>query len=154
MLGQLRQPVGRLGRLAADLELRSCGVHSRGVFARAFAQHGVLIRQSGVESPEQIGRVERHGGLFKAELKRMVDVVQGFDDMKVAVAEAVSTKEQSQSQRWILTFARDLATRTHLGPSEGQLEPGTAFARRADLEFRPDEHSYAKTVAGGFHKLC
>ena len=47
-----------------------------------------------MESPEQIGRVERHGGLFKAVLKRMVadHAVQGFDDMKVAVAEAVSTK--------------------------------------------------------------
>ena len=41
------------------------GVHNRGVFARTLAQHGVLIRQAGVESPEQIGRVERHGGLFK-----------------------------------------------------------------------------------------
>ena len=38
------------------------GVHNRGVFARTLAQHGVLIRQAGVESPEQIGRVERHGG--------------------------------------------------------------------------------------------
>ena len=44
------------------------GVHNGGVFARTLAQHGVLIRQAGVESPEQIGRVERHGGLFKAVL--------------------------------------------------------------------------------------
>ena len=43
-----------------------------GVFARTLAQHGVLIRQAGVESPEQIGRVEQHGGLFKAVLKRMI----------------------------------------------------------------------------------
>ena len=48
------------------------GVHNRGVFVRTLAQHGVLIRQAGVESPEQIGRVEKHGGLFKAVLKRMV----------------------------------------------------------------------------------
>ena len=55
------------------------GVHNRGVFTRT--QHGVLIRQAGVESPEQIGRVERHGGLFNAVLKRMVadHAVQGFD---------------------------------------------------------------------------
>ena len=60
------------------------GVHNRGVFARTLAQHGVLIRQAGVESPEQIGRVERHGGLFKAVLKRMITehAVRGFDDMK------------------------------------------------------------------------
>ena len=56
------------------------GVHNRGVFARTLAQHGVLIRQAGVASPEQIGRVERHGGLFKAVLKRMITehAVQGF----------------------------------------------------------------------------
>ena len=60
------------------------GVHNRGVFARTLAQHGVLIRQAGVESSEQIGRVERHGGLFKAVLKRMFveHAVQGFDDIK------------------------------------------------------------------------
>ena len=88
------------------------GVHNRGVFARAIAQHVVLIRQAGVESPEQIGLVERHGGLFKAVLKRMV--ADHFDGMKVAVVEAVSTKNNFQSQRWILTLTmgtRDLATR-------------------------------------------
>ena len=64
-------------------------------FARTLAQHGVLIRQARVESLEQIGRVERHGGLFKAVLKRMINehVVRGFDDIKkIAIAEAVSTK--------------------------------------------------------------
>ena len=51
-------------------------------FARTLAQHGVLIHQAGVESPEQSGRVERHGGLFKAVLKRMITehAVQGYDD--------------------------------------------------------------------------
>ena len=60
------------------------GVHNRGVFARTLAPHGVLIHQAGVESPEQIGRVERHGGLFKAVLKRMITehAVRGFDDIK------------------------------------------------------------------------
>ena len=60
------------------------GVHNRGVFARTLAQHGVLIRQAGVEGPEQIGRVERHGGFFKAVLKRMITehAVQGFEDIK------------------------------------------------------------------------
>ena len=68
--------------------------HNRGVFARTLAQHGVLIRQAGVESPEQIERVERHGGLFKAVLKRMITerAVRGFDDIKIAITEAVSTK--------------------------------------------------------------
>ncbi len=48
------------------------GPHNRGQFSKLFAQHGVVIRQAGVESPEQIGRVERHGGLWKAIMKRVV----------------------------------------------------------------------------------
>ena len=125
------------------------GVHNRGVFARTLAQHGVLIRQAGVESPEQIGRVERHGGLlFKAVLKRMVadHAVQGFDDTKVAIAEAVSTKNYlsrnggfSPSQ-WVFgTLPRgpgdhfDQQEFADPGSLQGQLEPGTAFARRAEL---------------------
>ena len=111
------------------------GVHNRGVFARTLAQHGVLIRQAGVESPEQI------------VLKRMVieHAVQGFDDIKIAIAEAVSTKNNlsrnggfSPSQ-WVFgTLPRgpgdqfDEQEFADLGPLQGQLEPGTAFARRAE----------------------
>ena len=81
-------------------------------------------------------------------LKRMITehAVQGFDDMKVAVAEAVSTKNNlsrnggfSPSQ-WVFgTLPRgpgdqfDEQEFADLGPLQGQLEPGTAFARRAEL---------------------
>ena len=101
-----------------------------------------------MEGPEQNGRVERHGGLFKAVLKRMVadHAVQGFDDMKVAVAESVSTKNNlsrngglSPSHWAFGTLPRgpgdqfDEQEFADLGPLQGQLEPGTAFARRAEL---------------------
>ena len=96
-----------------------------------FTTAEVLILQAGVESTEQTGRVERHGGLFKAVVKRMITehVVQGFDDMKIVIAEAVQHQEQPQLQ-W-----RDLATGTwaDLGPLQEQFEPGTAFARHAEL---------------------
>ena len=128
----------------------SCGrsVHNRGVFAHTLAQHGILIRQASVESPEQIGRVERHGGLFKAVLKRMVadHAVQGFDDLKVAIAEAVRTKNNlsrnggfSPSQWVFETLPRgpgdqfDEQEFADLRPLQGQLEPVTGFARRAEL---------------------
>ena len=72
--------------------------------------------------------------------------VQGFDDMKVAVAEDVSIKNNlnrnggfSPSQ-WVFgTLPRgpcdqfDEQEFADLGPLQGQLEPGTAFARRAEL---------------------
>ena len=72
--------------------------------------------------------------------------VQGFDDIKIAIAEAVSTKNNlsrnggfSPSQ-WVFgTLPRgpgdqfDEQEFADLGPLQGQLEPGTAFARRAEL---------------------
>ena len=67
-----------------------------------------------MESPEQIGRVERRGGLFKAVLKRMVadHAVQGFDDIKVAIAEAVSSKNNLRRNGGFSPMGiRDLATR-------------------------------------------
>ena len=44
------------------------GLHNRGAFAYGLAAHGVLIRQAGLESPEHIGRCERHGGILKEGL--------------------------------------------------------------------------------------
>ena len=56
--------------------------------------------ESGVESPEQIGRVERHGGLFKAVLKRMISehAVQVLTT-KIAIAEAVSAELRASARR-------------------------------------------------------
>ena len=72
--------------------------------------------------------------------------VRGFDDIKIAIAEAVSTKNSlsrnggfSPSQ-WVFgTLPRgpgdqfDEQEFADLGPLQEQLEPGTAFARRAEL---------------------
>ena len=100
-----------------------------------------------MESPEQIGRVERHGGLFKAVLKRMITehAVQGHDDIKIAIAEAVSTKNNLSRDGGYPHKGCpgpchegpgdqfDEQEFADLGPLQGQLEPGTAFARRAEL---------------------
>ena len=80
--------------------------------------------------------------------------------MKVAVAEAVSTKNNlsrnggfSPSQWVFRTLPRGLGDQfdeqefAGLGPLQGQLELAQKF------ELRPDEHSYAKTVAGELHEL-
>ena len=90
------------------------GVHNRGVFARTLAQHGVLIRQAGVESPEQIGRVERHGGFFKAVLKRMITehAVRGFDDIK-----------KTRSLRRLAPRTTSVAMVVSHPPHNGCLEP-------------------------------
>ena len=48
------------------------GLHNRGAFAYGLAAHGVLIRPAGLESPEHIGRCERHGGILKRAFRRIV----------------------------------------------------------------------------------
>ena len=40
------------------------GTHNRGVFGSTLAKHGVFVRPVGLESPEQLGRGERHGRIF------------------------------------------------------------------------------------------
>ena len=55
---------------------------------------GVQPRQAGVESHEQVGRTERHGGIFKDMLRRVVAYrsISGEDDMRVAIAETIGVK--------------------------------------------------------------
>ena len=40
------------------------GVHNRGVFARTISGSSVIVRPAGLESPEQIGRVERRNEIL------------------------------------------------------------------------------------------
>ena len=88
--------------------------------------------------------------------------VRGFDDIKNAIAEAVSTKNNlsrnggfSPSQ-WVFgTLPRgpgdqfDEQKFADLGPLQGQLEPGTV----EKSELRPVEQSYVKTAVDESHAL-
>ena len=42
------------------------GLHNRGVLAQFCAAHGIQVSHAPLETPEAIGRVERHGGALKA----------------------------------------------------------------------------------------
>ena len=46
------------------------GLHNQGVFLHWAKGQGIDLRDAGVESPEQIGRTERHGGLWKIYSRR------------------------------------------------------------------------------------
>eukprot|EP00959_Pyramimonas_sp_CCMP1952_P348784 7307244-Pyramimonas_sp.AAC.1 len=47
------------------------GLHNRGVFLQCVKSQGIDLRDAGVESPEQIGCTERHGGIWKNIFKKV-----------------------------------------------------------------------------------
>ena len=42
------------------------GLHNRGVLQQYMDEHNIQVHHVPLESPESLGRVERHGGLLKA----------------------------------------------------------------------------------------
>ena len=75
------------------------GLHNRGVFARQLGSGGISISQIGLESPEQLGSGERHGGLWKDLARRVVTArkLRGDAQMTMLAPEVSSVKnEQSR----------------------------------------------------------
>ena len=52
------------------------GTRFKGEFAQYMAQHGIHLRNAPLESPQTIGKVERHGGLLKALIRKTVQEIQ------------------------------------------------------------------------------
>jgi len=65
------------------------GLHNRGRFSRMLGAHGICIRNIALESPEQLGRTERHGDMWKAIAKRTIhdQRIVGIDHMKLLTFE-------------------------------------------------------------------
>ena len=47
------------------------GFHNRGVLAKYIDEHGIQVHHSPLEAPENIGRVERRGGIAKALFRKV-----------------------------------------------------------------------------------
>ena len=124
------------------------GTHNRGTFAKDLAKAGVQIRQIGVEAHEQLGRTERHGGIFKRILARVVleRKVRGGETMKMAAAQVIATKNEmsrhggfSPSQ-WVLSklpraplSQMDTQETDAPGSHQALLDAQGAFAERMRL---------------------
>ena len=70
------------------------GLHNRGAFAQGLASRGTTVTTIGVESPEMIGRTERHGGLLKAMIVRTIAELKliGSESIAEATNQCVITK--------------------------------------------------------------
>eukprot|EP00959_Pyramimonas_sp_CCMP1952_P054455 1138654-Pyramimonas_sp.AAC.1 len=104
------------------------GLRNRRVFLQWVKSRGIDLRDAGVESPEQMGRAERHGGLWKNILKNVVrdKKVSGLDEVIFAASEVDNTKNEMSRvvgfapAQWVLggclvsqgvnSTARDLST--------------------------------------------
>ncbi|CAE7728714.1 RE1 [Symbiodinium sp. CCMP2592] len=124
------------------------GLHNRGAFAHGLGSHAVQIRQAGLESPEHIGKCERHGGIIKRAFKRLVKDhnVVGKDDVKVAMLEAQVAKNEFMRvggfspTQWVLGrlprgvgHVLDEEELGQLGVLSGRLDATTAFGRQAEF---------------------
>jgi hypothetical protein len=139
------------------------GLHNRGVFSRYLASHGITIRQAGLESAEQIGRTERHGGLFKDLLKKVVTDknVAGAEEIAATIAEVVKTKNNLYRrggfapQQWVTGRLQRVPGSTldeeefaDLGSLAVTASDGTAeFGRQASIRESARKH-FAKIDCG------
>ena len=125
------------------------GVHNQGRFRDLLRIHGIQLRFAGVESPFQIGRTERQGGILKDVIKTAVEEQQiiGVQDMKMLVMECAMVKNDrlnhhgfSPSQ-WVLgKLPRDVTSLTSeeaeagaLGVQEEVLQAEDVFARQLEV---------------------
>ena len=118
------------------------GLHNRGRFARMLGAHGICPRNTGLESPEQLGRTERHGDMWKMTAKRAIvsKKIIGADHMKLLSCENNPVMNENSRKggfapaQWVLgKFPRrpgemmDEDEFADLGVLSERLDPQSAF---------------------------
>ena len=119
------------------------GLHNRGVLAQYMNEHGVQVHHSPLESPENIGRVERHGGIAKALFRKVCRETQslGREQVESVLQEVCMVKNNTSRvggfspSQWVLGKAPRLDPSplseerfAELGAIEAQHNPESIFA--------------------------
>ena len=70
------------------------GLHNRGVLAQYMSAKGIQVYHIPLETPEAIGRVERHGGVLKEMARKVIAQTQARAeaDIQSALDESCLTK--------------------------------------------------------------
>ena len=105
---EVRLHVDPLGGMAEDSHFRQRSSQPRCL--RGLLANGVAIRQAALEVPEHIGRAERHQGILKGVLKRIVKEHHciGKDQIKLALTVALEAKNDTvrrdgfSPSQWVL----------------------------------------------------
>ena len=119
------------------------GLHNRGTLASWMAARGVQVHHAPLETPEAIGRVERHGGVLKGMARKVVAQTQavGWVDLQSVVDECCATKNHLlrtggySPAQWVLGKAPkgvpslvDEEGWADLGSIQDSLDPESKFA--------------------------
>ena len=110
------------------------GTHNRGVFGQTLSKKGVRTNTAGLESPEQIGRVERRNQTLKHIIAKVVKETNaiGRQAMEMVLTEAITTINEMSRHggfapvQWVLArFPRQPAT---LGDEDERADIGAIQA--------------------------
>ena len=59
------------------------GLHNRGVLAQYMSAQGIQVYHAPLETPEAIGRVERHGGVLKGMARKVISQTQARGEAQI-----------------------------------------------------------------------
>ena len=119
------------------------GLHNRGVLQQYMDEHNIQVYHVPLESPESLGRTERHGGLLKALFRRVCTEVgaSSKEQVESCLTQVLCVKNDSarvggfSPSQWVLGRApRGVASimseedHAHLGALEARHDPSSIFA--------------------------
>ncbi len=117
------------------------GTHNRGAFQLELEKLGVTFREVATEAPYQLGRTERHGGILKNMLNRVIHATQatGLGDLQLALTQCLEVKNQHSNMggfspaQWVLGRNPSRGVWTEDDEKEAEVhdeDPQSLFNRR------------------------
>ena len=74
------------------------GTHNRGVFFSELQMLGVEVRSAATQAPFQIGRTERHGGILKHMINKVVMATQATDNQRCSLCSCSAWRPRTVRQ--------------------------------------------------------
>ena len=121
------------------------GLRNRGEMSKMLSCMGVEIIYATLETPSAIGKVERHGGILKAVVRKVVAESEtiGMDDAEMCLMETVAMKNQLQRShgcspsQWVFGkqprnpgSVTDESESAALGVLEAKVNPAVAYHKQ------------------------
>ena len=126
------------------------GTHNRGIFQAECEKRGIRFKFAATESPHQLGRVERQGGVLKRMMERMIEAenLTGEAEIALGLSMTLETKNNMENvagftpAQWVLGRAPRIGdgllprdgdeAEDHIGGSLEE-DPQSEFNKRARL---------------------